>query len=391
MIFFEKAYEIVLGNTKVKGNEKINLIDSPGRILAQDVIADMDMPPFNKSAVDGYACRSKDIEAELEVIEVIPAGKLPVKHISEGKCSKIMTGAVIPSGADCVLMVENTRISGENKIRYIYKDSPPNICYTGEDIKKDTVVLPKGTLIKPQHVAVLASMGCVFPLVSVKPVIGIITTGEEIVEPDIQPDASQIRNSNAYQLISQTMRAGAIPIYEGIVPDKEEHILKALSKALTSYDIIILTGGVSMGDFDIVPAMLNRAGVNILFQTIAIQPGKPTLFGTYMDKLVFGLPGNPVSSFLQFELLVRPAICKMTGMNTLPSDMQLPVTDAYNRRRSERLSLVPVKVNSAMEVTPIVYHGSAHINSLNDANGVMFVPIGVSSIEKGALVNVRQI
>jgi len=391
MIFFEKAYEIVLANVKLAKCENVNFTLSLGRVLAMDVFADMDMPPFNKSAVDGYACRSSDIKSELRVIEVVPAGKMPVNRISEGNCTKIMTGAVIPDGADCVLMVENTEKTGEDTIRYIYEDSPLNICFTGEDIKKNALVLQKGTLIKPQHVAVLASMGCVFPLVSARPKIGIIATGEEIVEPDTQPAVSQIRNSNAYQLISQSERAGGIPVYEGIVPDKEEYILKILTKSLSENDIIILTGGVSMGDFDIVPAMLKKAGVDIKFQTIAIQPGKPTLFGTYGDKLVFGLPGNPVSSFLQFELLVRPAICKMTGMSCLPANLQMPLATAYHRRRTERLSLVPVKINNKCEAVPVEYHGSAHINSLNDADGVMFVPIGVPAIEKGTMVNVRQI
>lgn len=388
MIPFEVAYESVTKNTYTPAETRVSIAESLGRALVQDIVADMDMPPFNKSAVDGYACRRSDISSALEVIEVIPAGKQPEKEITAGTCSKIMTGGVIPPGADCVLMVENTVKIDKKMIQALSQDSSVNICYQGEDIRKSAIVLRKGVIITPQHIAVMASMGCASPCVAVQPKVGIITTGEEIVEPHLIPESWQIRNSNAYQLMAQVKDAGGIPYYRGIVPDKEEILLKTVDDSLKEDDLLIITGGVSMGDFDIVPDVLKKAGVDIKFQHIAIQPGKPTLFGTYGNKPVFGLPGNPVSSYLQFELLVRPLLYMMLGIKRLPSNIQCKLAADYSRRRSERLSLVPVRIEN-LEAVPVEYHGSAHINSLNDADGVMFVPIGITSIKKGSLIDVR--
>lgn len=212
MISFEEAISIVLNESgQIPGEEEVYFTDTPGRILARDVISDTDMPPFDKSAMDGYACRKQDITTELDVIEVIPAGTFPTKKISENQCSKIMTGAMIPQGADCVLMVEHTERTGENKIRFTKTETATNICYRGDDVQKGDVVLPKGILIQPQHIAVMAMAGCTHPMVFPKVKVGILSTGNEIVEPQFLPGLSQIRNSNAYQLIAQVINAGAKP------------------------------------------------------------------------------------------------------------------------------------------------------------------------------------
>ncbi|GAI98070.1 unnamed protein product, partial [marine sediment metagenome] len=193
---FEKAYEIVIGSACRLGVERVAISDNSAlnRVLAEAVVSDIDMPPFNKSAMDGFACRRADLANELAITETIPAGSLPTKAIGPGQCARIMTGAVVPEGADCVIMVEYTENSGANRIRFTGTHTTDNICLKAEDIKKGDVVLQPGQIIKAQHIAVLASSGCVKPLVSLQPRVGIIATGDELVEPDKQPTACQIRN-----------------------------------------------------------------------------------------------------------------------------------------------------------------------------------------------------
>lgn len=391
MIPFETAYKIVLDTVKELDYEKVDINNSLNRILAEDVVSDIEMPPFDKSAMDGYACRKEDIKNELEVIEIIQAGKAPEKTVSKNKCSKIMTGAMIPEGADCVVMVEYSQTIGDNKVRFSINTTDNNISYKAEDIKKGDIVLKKGTKLKSKHIAVLASVGCVKPLVAKQPRIGIISTGSELVEPNLMPGLSQIRNSNAYQLIAQVIKTGAVPNYIGIARDSEEVTYNIVKKALTDNDVIILTGGVSMGDYDFVPEILEKANIKLLFKTIAIKPGKPTIFGTYNNKRCFGLPGNPVSSFILFELLVKPLLYKMMGADYKPLNIRMPIGIDYKRKKTERESWIPVMINSEGFVIPIEYHGSAHINSLIHADGIISVPIGKANINKGEIVYVRQI
>jgi molybdopterin molybdotransferase len=303
MITFEEAYGIVMGSAVEPGLEHVSLEQCVGRVLAEDAIADMDMPPFNKSAVDGYACKKADLDGVLEVVEIIAAGKQPSRSIGQGQCSQIMTGAMVPDGADTVIMVEFTEQIEENKIRFTGQKTAANICYLAEDVKSGQLILNKGTLLRPQEIAVLATFGFAEPLVYKRPVVGMISTGDELVEPDVKPGLSQIRNSNASQTIAQTIAAGATHHYFGIAKDTEASTREKIEKALAHSDIVILTGGVSMGEFDYVPQVLHDLGVTILFKSIAVQPGRPTVFGVKGDKYIFGLPGNPVSSFVQFELL----------------------------------------------------------------------------------------
>ena len=392
MIKFDEALETVLNAAHNKQQtERVYFTDAMGRILAEDVFSDMHMPPFDKSAMDGFACRRSDIKNDLELIEVLPAGKVPEKEISENQCTKIMTGAIIPKGADCVIMVEHTEEIDSKTIRYLKEITTTNICYLGEDIKNGDLVLEKGILIKPQHIAVMASVGCTEPLVSKQPKTGIISTGDELVEPSLIPAQSQIRNSNGHQLVAQVKRAGAIANYIGIAEDSEEVTFDTITKALVENDIVLLTGGVSMGDFDFVPDIMAQAGIDIKFQSIAVQPGKPTLFGTFEDKFIFGLPGNPVSSYTQFELLVKPLILKLMGISSLPNPLKLPMGAEYKRRKSRRKSFIPVTISADGKVYPVEYHGSAHIHSYVFADGITSIEIGKEKLEIGELVDVRQI
>lgn len=402
MITFEEAREIVLNSAYKLENESVELKNSLKRILAANVISDMNMPPFDKSAMDGYACKKADITETLEVIEIIPAGYFPTKRIEKNQCAKIMTGAMLPQDADCVIMVEDTEILDKNHIRCTLSETAlknfitksrgiPNVCLKGEDIKQGEIVLKKGILINPQHIAILASAGCAFPIVAKQPRIAVIATGNELIEANKIPDSTQIRNSNGPQLVAQLANMNVIANYYGIAPDTEPETNFLIEKAITENDIVLLTGGVSMGDFDLVPAILKQRGFNLLFDKILVQPGKPTTFGTKNNKFCFGLPGNPVSSFMQFELLVKPLIYSLMGYNFSPPILKLPLGKAYSRKKSDRLAWLPIQINRQGKVIPIEYHGSAHINALGIADGIISIPIGQTHLVEGDLVDVRQI
>ncbi|HLP74370.1 MAG TPA: molybdopterin molybdotransferase MoeA [Bacteroidales bacterium] len=389
MISFDEALHIVLGSSFRTGAETIHFTESDGRILAEDVFSDMDMPPFNRSAVDGYACHRHDLGNDLEVLEVIAAGKEPQRKVGKNECSKIMTGAIVPDGCDIVIMVEDAETLASGKIRFTGTNLKENFSRQGEDVRTGDRLLQKGMLIRPQDIAVMASAGHIRVMVSKKAKAGIISTGDELVEPDQKPPRSKIRNSNAYQLISQAGIAGAVPKYYGIAPDNENVTFVTISKAIKENDIVILTGGVSMGDFDFVPAVLEKAGCKILFNRINVQPGKPTTFASHDSCLVFGLPGNPVSSFIQFETLVKPLIQKMMGSTWQPLIIDLPLGTRFERKSDSRMGWVPAGLNSGSEVIPVEYHGSAHLSSMPFTGGVFKVLPGVRILEKGQKVTFR--
>ncbi len=403
---FEEAFRVASDTVRFTGAELVQLDQAVGRILAEDVVSDMDMPPFNKSAMDGYACRRGDLGSELRMVETIPAGRPPTRSVGRGECSKIMTGAAVPEGADCVVPVEITRCSDEGAVTITGELTRDNICFQAEDIRAGDIVLHKGTPIAPQHIGVLATVGRARPPVARRPTVGIITTGDEIVEPDATPSPAQIRNSNGHQLSAQVQRAGAIPKYYGIVPDTVEALDTAVKQAIDDCDVILLSGGVSMGDFDLVPGVLKQNGFDLLFEKIAIKPGKPTVFGvhtpthphihdaggvTRRPTYVFGLPGNPVSTFVIFELLVRPFLWQLMGRDTPATTWQARLAAPIRRRKSGRDAWIPVRINDAGDAEPISYHGSAHLNALTEADGLICLPTGTHKIDEGTSVDVRPI
>ncbi|HSH51904.1 MAG TPA: gephyrin-like molybdotransferase Glp, partial [Bacteroidales bacterium] len=387
MITIEKAYHIVLQRAYTLATETIDFKNSLGRILAEDVKSDIEMPPFDKSAMDGYACRREDLKNQLEIIETIPAGKYPEKKIGKNKCAKIMTGAPIPAGADCVVPVEIAEEIERKSVKVIEISHKNNISYQGEDVKVGTRVLTKGIKIQPQHIAIFAAVGYTDVLVYKQPKVGIISTGDELVEPHKKPLRSQIRNSNGYQLIAQVKDCGANANYIGIADDTPEDTYDKVNEALSQNDIVLLTGGVSMGYFDFVPKVLEQAGVEIYFDALAVKPGKPTTFGMAGKKFCFGLPGNPVSSFIQFDLLVKPLIYHMMGQDYQPLDIQMPMGIDYTRKSTKRKSYFPIIIKNG-EIFPVDYHGSAHIHALSLAHGIASIAIGKKDIKKGELVHV---
>ncbi len=390
MIDFENALELVLKDVREMGTEQVDLNNSLNRVLAEDVHSDIDMPPFNKAAVDGYACRMEDINNELEVLELVAAGEVPSKKVTKDTCTKIMTGAMVPEGADTILMVEHTEELPNKKIRFLKNSTRKNVAYKAEDVKAGDLIWGKGMLILPQHIATFAAVGCANPIVAKKPRVAIMSTGDELVEPDKKPEQGKIRNSNAYQLIAQVESINCTPNYMGIIPDSEHETDIAISTALAENDMVILTGGVSMGDFDFVPKIMKKNNVDILFQKVAIKPGRPTVFGKTEKSYIFGLPGNPVSSFINFEMFAKPLLFKMMGYNYNPAEIKLKLSKDFKRKTYDRKEFVPVEINFSSGMTePVSYHGSAHIHAICMAQGIMIIPKGIAEIKKGEVVNVR--
>ncbi|MGD9493200.1 MAG: molybdopterin molybdotransferase MoeA [Bacteroidales bacterium] len=388
MISFEEAYDIVSSQPVIADTETIRFEMAAGRILAEDIRSDMDMPPFDKSAVDGFACRIEDIANPMKVIETVPAGVMPSMPVSEGTCIRIMTGAPVPAGADMVLMVEDCSVDNEIVV-YNGTSKNSNIAYKGEDMKSGALLMNVSTLLKPQHIAVMAAVGKTEINVYRQIKAGVLSTGSELVEPDCIPAASQIRNSNSAQLLAQIASHGGIPKYYGIIPDDFDQTLVALKKAIEDNDIVFLSGGVSMGEFDFIPAALREAGFEILFDSVAVQPGKPTTLARRDNKYIVGLPGNPVSSFVQFELLGSVLMNRIGGGIKDTVVVRAKTNIAFNRKKAERKSFYPVCFNANGYVASLEYHGSAHINSLLNAVGVVAMDIGVKEIPAETEVDVR--
>ena len=371
--------------------EKVELLNSINRVLQEDIVADMDMPPFDKSAMDGYACRKEDLENELEILEIIQAGKLPKKVIGKNQCSKIMTGATVPPGADCVFMIEDTNVLNEKFVKCNNPQTKDNICFEGEDYKNGDILVEKGVKISPSHIGILAGAGYAEVLVSKTPNVALIATGTELVEPILIPSAGQIRNSNSYQLMAQ-LQSMSIPYnYIGIIADDFEQISASFEKSIADNDIVIITGGTSNGDFDFVPGMLRKHDFEILVDKTGIQPGNPMTFSKKHQKYCFGLSGNPVSSFVQFELFVKPFLYKLMGSEWQQLLIKGTLSKNFYRKKPGRFGIIPVKLLEGNIIEEIDFHGSAHINALGYANALMEVPENVTLINEGEAAYVRPI
>jgi molybdopterin molybdotransferase len=388
MITFEKALEIVLAQDAVLATEPIPLSAALGRILARDVVSDIDIPPAGLSAMDGFACRKVDIDKPLKVLETISAGHIPGRQVGPGECSRIMTGAVLPAGADCVVMVEHTR-ENNGTVCVTRKSGSDNIRHAAEDVHKGDIVIRKGTLITPAIIAVLATAGQNEAPAYKQPKVGIIATGDELVEPAKVPGAAQIRNSNSYQLCSQTLSCGCLQNYYGIAPDTAGATETIIKKALAESDVLLISGGVSAGDFDFVPETLQKLGVEIKFAGVSMKPGKPALFGIAGKKAIFGMPGNPVSTFVVFELFVRPFLLKCMGHRYQPLIVRARLSETLSRKKVDRMEFVPVRFDGDGSVICPEYHGSAHIHSYVSAQGMMCIPEGTDRIDQGSEIQIR--
>ena len=389
IITTEQALEIISKSVSPIGAEQIGYINSLNRVLAEPVFSDMNFPPFNKSAMDGYACRKIDLDQPLTIIEEIPAGKVPFSSIKPGQCAKIMTGAEVPEGADIVIMKEYVKVHENHRIEFTGKSGGSNICFLGEDVKSGDRILERGTLIKPDHLALLAGVGQTEALVYKKPSIGIISTGSEIVEPQIIPSRGQIRNSNGYQLFGQVLSIGLNADYLGIVKDVKDSILNKILTGINDHDLIVISGGVSVGDYDFIPEILKELDFELLITHIASKPGKHTILAKQGNKYVLGLPGNPVSSFIQFEVIGKALIYNMMGFDFKPLRLSVKLSGDFKRKNADRFEIVPVKITAQGEAERLPYHGSAHIQALAYADALMEIPLGTTQINKGEMVYVR--
>lgn len=386
---FEEIKQLFGNLSPTFSTEKVSLESAFNRILQEDVVADLNMPPFNKSAMDGYACRYEDIANNLEVLEVINAGKIASKKVGKNQCIKIMTGAAVPSECDCVFMIEDAEILEENKVRCTNPATKKNICYQGEDYKKGDVLLHKGLIIDVPQMAVLAGAGYAEVLVSKRPKVTVIATGSELVAPSETPKPGQIRNSNSSQVIAQLKKMNLDITAELTLVDDYNLLTKSFNNALKTSEFIVFTGGASVGDFDFIPEILKEQNFKIYWHHTGIKPGNPMTYSEKAGKFVFGLSGNPVSSFVQFELIVKPTIYKLMGANYTPLRIKARMNFTYQRKKANRLAIIPVFINNEGTISEIPFHGSAHINALAFANALLEVPPGILTLKTDEFVYVR--
>ena len=348
----EQAQQIVLQNVRSLGVERVSLLEARGRVLAAEVRTRHDNPPWDNSAMDGYALRHADVESAsperptvLEMIEDIPAGYVGTKTVGEGQTSRIMTGAPVPEGADTVIMVEDTRAAG-TRVEILDPDRKgANIRRRGEDMRADTVLLPAGTVCGAGELGALAAQQYSFLPVRRQPTLAIISTGDELVDIDEPLEPGKIVNSNSYALAALCRAHGAVPVMLPIARDTKAEIRQTVETALNA-DFVLSSGGVSVGEYDLVRRVLDEMGAQVVFWRVAMKPGKPLFFCLIQDKPYFGLPGNPVSSMMSFLQFVRPAIRKVSGypeedllLPTVPAVIENPIRNRGDRRRYVRAQL----------------------------------------------------
>lgn len=392
MLTVAQAQQIVLERVLPSRAETLPLeFTCLGMVLAEDVAADLDSPPFTKSLMDGYAVRAADLasgRAVLTVIEEVLAGAWPARVVETGQATRIMTGAPLPQGADAVVVIERTRIDESGRV--IIEDAPArpgqNVLERGREMKAGEVILQRGIEIRPQELGILAALGRSRALLQPRPRVAIVPTGDEIVSPDEKPGPGQIRNSNGPMLAGQIARAGGVPSFLGIARDTQES-LDTLIRAGLEADVLVLSGGVSAGSRDLVPGALERQGAVAHFHRVAMKPGKPILFATKKNTLIFALPGNPVSSLVCFELFVRPALRRWQGFAQhveRPLEARL---EHQHRQRSDRETYHPASLRIAAD-GPIVslskWFGSADLRALAGANALAVFPAGEKDYPAGS-------
>lgn len=394
MIPVEEALEIVLGHTTALPFEEIDFREAPGRVLAEDVFSDLDLPPFPRSAVDGFALRTQDLKTlpfQLQVVGVVPAGVFPSFRIGPGEAAHVMTGAPVPEGADAVQMVEQTHLEGDRVEIREATSLGQNIAPRGEEVKAGQIVLRKGIRMDPTSVAVAATVGKTTIRVARRARVAIVATGDELVDPDGTPGPGKIRNSNGFSLTAQARGAGADVRYLGVAKDTEESLKTLIGEGLAC-DVLLLSGGVSMGRFDLVETVLEQFEVRLLIDAVALKPGKPLVVGVNPDgTLVFGLPGNPVSTMVTFELFVRPALAKMEGLEQKVRPLLTATLKEPLSSRGPRRAFLPGWIQPegpSITARPIATHGSADIIAFSQANALLIVPEGADRIETGQAVQV---
>lgn len=395
----EDAQKVVLEATSVLGLEKIPLLNTLGRVLGEDVVVERDNPPWDNSAMDGFAVRWEDIRQEhaiqkpvtLKVIEDVPAGKMPTKTVGAGQAIRIMTGAPIPKGADTILKVEDTEHTPDSVRVFKSEQKGSNIRPQGEDVKKGERIIVKGTRIRPGEAGMLAILAKAFVLVYQQPRVAILSTGDELADLDERFSEEKIINSNSYGIAAAVQDAGGVPVLLGIAKDNPAALKEKISQGLTA-DILVLSGGVSMGDYDFTKAVFRDLGAEMNFWKLAIKPGQPLAFGKIQGKLAFGLPGNPVSSMVTFEQLVRPAMLKLSGRRSYGRPViQAVFQEQFSKRQDRRHFLrgVLTREDGTFKVRTTGDQGSGILTSMVKANCLIDVPVEVERLNPGDLVSVQ--
>jgi molybdopterin molybdotransferase len=365
------------------------------------VASDLDMPPYDKAMMDGYAIRSADLisgRAVLAVIEEVTAGKIPVHAVAPGQATRIMTGAPVPPGADAVVMVERTRALGEERVEIEDASVRPglNILPRGREMRRGETVLATGSVLRPQELGLLAAVGRAAVKVHPAPGVVVLATGDELVEVNQKPGPGKIRNSNGPMLLGQVSRAGGRPLDLGIARDQPDSLHALIGKGLQS-PVLVLSGGVSAGKLDLVPGVLRDLGVEAHFHKVEMKPGKPVFFGTRGGPescLVFGLPGNPVSSLVCFELFVRPALRILAGhADPGPKVVRAALSKDF-AYQTDRPTFHPAWLEAGehgWRVRPVPWFGSPDLRGLIHANAFLLFPPGNHRHQAGQVCPVLQV
>lgn len=376
--------------------ETVSLTEACGRILAKDVLADRDAPPFPRAMRDGYAVYAEDVTAgaTLHCTGQIRAGQAADLQLDRGCCIEIMTGAAVPPGANAVIMIEYTRRTGAAVTFERGIAAGANIALVGSDSTAGSRVLNAGSRLDYAGVSLLASVGCTQPRVFTRPRVAILSTGDELVEADETPGTVQIRNSNAHALAAQVVRAGGDPLRMPIARDDEAHLGNLIDHALQEADLLLLSGGVSMGKFDLVEAALAARGAEFYFDAVRIRPGRPVVFGRLRDRFFFGLPGNPLSTMITFELFARPMIERLCGAASGAWPQPLFKAELGFEWTGKTLPLtvfLPIALEGDLTVARVKalpYHGSADLAAMAAADGFLVIPPECAHIPLGSLVDV---
>jgi molybdopterin molybdotransferase len=395
LISIEEARSRVLAEALPLPAEHVPLPDTVGSVLAEDIVATHSVPPFDNSGMDGYAVRAVDIveaapasPARLFISATIPAGHVATAALAPGQAARIMTGAPIPVGADTVAQSEIT--SEDDAYVNIYEPVRPgkNIRRAGEDVMAGDRVLSAGMILGPAEIGLLASLG--HPTVSVhrRPKVAVISTGSELVEVDQPLGPGQIRNSNSYSIRALCRQMGVEATAFGIVPDDQEATRRAIEAGL-DYDVLLTSGGVSVGRFDFVKDVQDELGVERRLWGVAMKPGKPLAFGVRGKTLVFGLPGNPVSAMVSFELFVKPALLRLMGYRKTTRPLYQAVIEEDVANTDGRTYVVRVRAwreDGTWHASSTGAQGSGILRSMVGANGLAFVPGGARGVKAGETV-----